>query len=700
MQEKKKFFDSPLLRDNTPELCSLIIAVLVTIAAVALTFLLPADADTSKYEGVLLTSRIKDCMPEPFEMFRYVLTVALLPTVFLIAYNIFKVRSLRFPSFVNFTVQAVVLLFAAVLFVTAFVATYKTGSLFEHKTTTYFKENFELSLYFILPVTAFLMFFIVASKDNAKSVFHRVLFFSILALVFAYSAYRIITVNYAYQNSPYNLHHYYACWYPIAKVDAGQTIGVDFRSIYGFYPYIAVPILKLFGGANQQSSSILLTVMLVVVAGSYCAFCYRFFKNKILALVVSLVCSVYGPFSLLGDNSKGDKRQYFQYNPLRTFFLGLTLIAIVIRSNLKSKRSILILNIVMTLLGGLAIFWNFESGIICAALWTAYNIYETAIDKKLFSRETLRTALFSALRLAASVGIFVLLVLLITFFRSGQILTLHEVFFGITVFAGTGFNMLPIEFGVWIVLAVIVTLSFVAVLPYLTKHKDCPASLRTNLSGLFAASSAGIGSFLYFVGRSYSTNVLLILPVAMISCGLYAELLLNGESEGFRASSVLRWAKVFLCCVVIAEVLIPSVSIMGNSFSSEFKASHYLSESEKQKLYRDSDTIALWAKKNNGDKLPAILTYFSVLTSEHMNRKPTEIICEQIDWFYIDDAKTYIDYIKAHPDDSFVVDKLAVETLEQDLKKEWRSALKDYTLSYECDDVQFFEKLYFYKPKA
>ncbi len=692
---------APCFGTIPPELCSLIIAVLVTIAAVALTFLLPADADTSGYKGVLLTSVIRECRPEPTEMLRYLLTVLLLPSVFLVLYYYTGKREWRLAPSTSFFLQMVLVIVIAALLVISFIATYHLGNAFHHKVTGYFRENYQMSMFFILPEICFLIFFIYISSNNTDSIIHRVLFFSVLAVVFSYSIWRIASVNYMYQASTYNLHHYYACWYPIAKVDAGQTIGVDFRSIYGFYPYLVIPIFKLLGGVNQHSSALLLTALLTSVALSYCIFCYRFFRNKILALVVSVFCSVYGPFSLLGDHAQGDKRQYFQYNPLRTFFLGLTLIAIVIRSNLKSKRSILILNIVMTLLGGLAIFWNFESGIIYAVLWTVYNIYETAVDKKLFSRETLRTALFSALRLAASVGIFVLLVLLITFFRRGQILTLHEVFFGITVFAGTGFNMVPISFGIWVVFAVIAAVSLIIVIPYLTRRKTCPGSLRTTLSGLFAASAAVIGSFMYFVGRSYSTNVLFFFPVSLISCGLLIEYFLaqKRENESFCADTVLRWAKIFLCCVVIAEAFLPSASIVFYSFTRDYAESHLLSSDGIKKLYRDADYITEWANKNNSGKPPMILTFYSMFFSEHIGVKPTEHICEQVDWFYIDDARSYLECIKSRPNDSFVVDLTAYEVLTGELKDEWKKLRKNYSLSekYTNDETEY--TLYFYKPK-
>ena len=63
----------------------------------------------------------------------------------------------------------------------------------------------------------------------------------LLALAFiVYVFAKLISKNYASSNRDYLVHHYYAWWYPIYNVFSSKTIGVDFNSIYGFYPYIAV----------------------------------------------------------------------------------------------------------------------------------------------------------------------------------------------------------------------------------------------------------------------------------------------------------------------------------------------------------------------------------------------------------------------------------------------------------------------------
>ena len=95
----------------------------------------------------------------------------------------------------------------------------------------------------------------------------------------------------------YLTHHYYAWWYPIFKVSTGQTIGIDFNNIYGFYPYICVGVLKLLGGANQENAAILIASLLVINRFLLLFFFHLFsLKNKILAFIAATGACFLAPF--------------------------------------------------------------------------------------------------------------------------------------------------------------------------------------------------------------------------------------------------------------------------------------------------------------------------------------------------------------------------------------------------------------------
>lgn len=120
-----------------------------------------------------------------------------------------------------------------------------------------------LAIAMIISLVVSVVFILIGSR-NKKNV--GCLYF-LLALAFiAYVFAKLISKNYASSNRDYLVHHYYAWWYPIYNVFSSKTIGVDFNSIYGFYPYIAVAFLKIIGGVTQANMSLMIAIALCVMS--------------------------------------------------------------------------------------------------------------------------------------------------------------------------------------------------------------------------------------------------------------------------------------------------------------------------------------------------------------------------------------------------------------------------------------------------
>ncbi|MFR1993881.1 MAG: hypothetical protein ACLS26_10545 [Eubacterium sp.] len=200
--------------------------------------------------------------------------------------------------------------------------------------------------------------FILIGSRNKKNV--GCLYF-LLALAFiAYVFAKLISKNYASSNRDYLVHHYYAWWYPIYNVFSSKTIGVDFNSIYGFYPYIAVAFLKIIGGVTQANMSLMIAIALCVMSFEIFSFSYVFIQNKTIAFLMSLSACTLGPLNLLYCGN-----YYFQYFPLRSFFPISLLFLISIHYATKSRKAKHIIAAVAWASIALALFCNFESGIIC-----------------------------------------------------------------------------------------------------------------------------------------------------------------------------------------------------------------------------------------------------------------------------------------------------------------------------------------------
>lgn len=685
----------PLTNDTTAEFFALLISFIVTLFAVMMIGMIPVEVSTKGLTNTLLTSAVENCRPEPLELPQFAAAVLLVPITFLISYSVLKKLLSPVPFMLTNTVQLIVLFVVCVI---SFFAYYTNRD-----STSHFHEAFYLSLFVLVPLTAVCMFILILSQRLGERKYRKILFFSVLAVIFAYAVWRIITIDFSVSTSQYNYHHYYAIWYPIVRVNEGQTIGTDFKCIYGFYPYIAVPFLKLFGGVNQTSSSVFITLLLTVTAAAYCAFAYRFIKNKILALLTAAVCALYGPFSVLGDRADGGVKLYLQYNPLRSVCIAAALFAVLIRSRIKSKRAGIICDIAVCLILGLCIVWNFETGAVAVIIWSAYRVFDSALENNLLSKKTFIGLLKALAYAAVSFAEFFAVVSLITYLRSGQLLSLKEMLFGITTFAGTGVYMMKLQFGIWVISAIVFAAALIKVIPYLTKNKAVPDKMKSTITGLFVSSVTGIGIFSYFIGRSHASNSLFVLPCAVLCCALLYEYNLSmTEAEDYnyaKSTKIVNFVKRVMCAGFIAAVLIPAAGNLAYSFSGDFEKSHHPSGKTLAALNMREDGIKKWADENNNGKIPNNLLDYSVFTDAKLGKKSCENVYDQVDWFYIDNARTYIDFIKAHPSESFMINKYAVYLLSTDLKEEYNDAFKNFKKAKTIKD-DFIEEIYIYVPKT
>ncbi len=685
----------PVTNDTTVEFFSILVSFVITLITIMAVGLIPVNTSTDSYKGILTTEAMSNCRPEPLEMPMYILTVVLVPLVFLASYCILKKRLAPVPIVLTNTIQYVFLIAVCVI---SFLAYY-----ISRNATLHFAIGFRLTLFFLVPLTAVVLFSVILAQKIKRKKHQTVIFVAVLTLLFAYAIWRIATINFSVQVSRYNYHHYYAVWYPIVKVSQGHTIGTDFKCIYGFYPYIAAPILKLLGGVNQASSSIFFTGLMAIIAAAYSVFSFKFIKNKILALFISVACSIYGPFSILGDQSNGGVKMYLQYYPLRAICIATVLFAIVITSSIKSKRIKFIFDIIVCVVLGLGVVWNFETGAIAVIIWAAYRVFASALDNKLFSKKTFIAFVKALIYAVISFSEFFILVSLITYVRSGQILPLKDMLFGITTFAGMGFFMMKIKFGLWVVMAVVLSLALIRVIPYLTKYKDAPEELKSNITGLFITAVTGAGTLTYYVGRSHPSNYLFALPITAVCCGLLYEYNLyfyNAQKKDMSAGSkVLDWIKRIMCITFISALLIPAGGNFIQSFSADFSKCHYPKGKDLAEIKMRNKGIKKWADENNNGKIPNNLLTYSVFTDEVLGKKSYEKVCDQVDWFYLDNARTYLTFIKEHSDECFMINAECVITLKTELDSEWKETIKNFKKTAEIKDT-YFDNVYIYTPKS
>jgi hypothetical protein len=350
------------LKSEVVTLLSGLMSFALSVITMMLVTLIPADVSLEKYEGILMPDAIKGCAPEPYEMLQYALFIVLYPVAFLLFYRWFsnlkcksREKALVYYNLANMALPFVIL--AIMLF--AYYIMYGV----------YYDEFGEMqpSSVIVSVGAAYLLSLIIKSSNKLDRKKQKILFFVIMIFTAVFYLTRALRLDVFHLQTEYHQHHFYAWWYPIYKVLSGKTAGVDFENIYGLYPYLAAPVIKLLGGANAKSFAIYFAICLLSVAAGYFAFMYVFVRNKVLGALAVFGASVYGPLSLIGGGL------YAQYHPTRTLFISINLIAISIYHSCKSNKLKFALNLIMPFVLGFGFVWNIESGLVAAVVWAGYQ---------------------------------------------------------------------------------------------------------------------------------------------------------------------------------------------------------------------------------------------------------------------------------------------------------------------------------------
>lgn len=433
----------------------------------------------------------------------------------------------------------------------------------------------------------------------------------------------------------------------------------------------------------------MIAIALCVMSFEIFSFSYVFIQNKTIAFLMSLSACTLGPLNLLYCGN-----YYFQYFPLRSFFPISLLFLISIHYATKSRKAKHIIAAVAWASIALALFCNFESGIICIIVFAGYVILQKAYlytfgDPKIW--KTIFAQIFCAI---VSILIFICTVQLITYLRSGQALGINELFFGILAFEGTGFYMLPISFGLWIVYIIVLVYALYSALPKLKSERVGEKQIAdTRIStALFVLAIYGFCAFSYFVGRSYSTNIYTLLFITCLICAVAADDFLARNRTSFtqkkekRNDRFMLYIKLLCCFLVISFCVANPVMVIGDNVLSGSNSSFdlkWVGNSDNEN-HNDIDEVAYnindWATNENNGENPRLFIYWAAFVNEINHEKTNYSACEQIDWFYKSNAHSYIDSMNSDTSSAFVIDNKAVDILTENMNSDYQNALKKYTL--------------------
>ncbi len=335
-------------------------------------------------------------------------------------------------------------------------------------------------------------------------------------------------INKNYSLNMYMIHHVDAYYYPIMKIINGLTPGIDFNSIYGYYSYFYAIIISSIGKGNIiYTFSIVNSILVFFVFLGLLYVANKLIKNKII-LFLSYFTIVY---VLVIQSIIGEQSYYLQYMPHRVIFPVLILVYIAIYKKHQSKTSYAIGGYII---GSLALFWNFETGLVVLLLWILVLLYEIIYFNSLKRKETWIKILKILIGALISVIGYVILLNVITVIRTGKLIKISGVLSSQTLFAGLGFYMLPMPLLHPWLLFVLLYAGVLGIAISKTKiFIDNPNEESFYIYKiLFALAILGIGIFSYYEGRSYWTNLFYVTYPGILLVGFLIDKLLRKLKKG------------------------------------------------------------------------------------------------------------------------------------------------------------------------
>ncbi|MBP9988030.1 MAG: hypothetical protein KBT46_00890, partial [Ruminococcus sp.] len=184
-----------------------------------------------------------------------------------------------------------------------------------------------------------------------------------------------------------------------------------------------------------------------------------------------------------------------------------------------------------------------------------------------------------------------------------------------------------------------------------------------------------------------------------------------------KTKKLLMNLKKILCCFFVAMILtigfteycnglmysacslIPKLNKieMIKEYSEDYKVFIHTDDDKQSDLYQEFTQIKSWYKKYNDGNSPKIMTEFSVYINEMFDEKATDQKCENLDCFYYENIKTYLDFFKKHSNENYVFDDVIINRVSGCYSKEFNEFISNYNLVEKTTDLENNLYLYIHK---
>ncbi|MEX6666956.1 hypothetical protein [Pseudomonas sp. W2-17] len=442
--------------------------------------------------------------PEPVERSVFILLAALAPLALVIAGKLFRGFN---PSLLGHTLLATA---ACILLVAPFVTSDFVGVMFFPTSLANANRLIMLTLAVLLSAAVLS----VSLKGNAARRYHMGWTIGAAiaaAIVFQVAPYRLASDRMVTLAAQWSV-SYDAATYALTQVVAGKTLLHDLPSQYGLFPELIAPLFKLID-ISVFTVSTLFIVLQVIALSCLAAVLHLHVRNPLLRAMTFLCLLIStGLFLYLNDIKQ---EMYVQYYPIR-FICPSVALFLFAGYCLKPTRTRLV---ALGVASGVAVFWNFDSGIPVLV-----SIGATLLVKPFFIQPLRWRVLGPAFAFSSFAALTFGLLMAILRLKAGGPLGIQEAISSQKLFYGSGFMMLPmpLTFHPWQLVLVAYAAAAVAAVSAWRRHVN-----NHIYDVLFCAAIMGLGLFTYYQGRSHIYCLMMVLWPALIVGAILTDLILR-----------------------------------------------------------------------------------------------------------------------------------------------------------------------------
>lgn len=360
-------------------------------------------------------------------------------------------------------------------------------------------------------------------------------------------------------------------FYVLAQVVAGKTLLVDLPSQYGLFPEFLAPIFRLTG-LSVASASAVFAIMQVVSLGALFYVLASITKSRVL-LTVSGLAIILVTFETVIFFS-GVQERYFQYWPLRFFWPALS-VALFYRF---SKSPTLFGSTVLSIIGGIALLWNMDSGLFVVVSFGAYLLSKAvalsvcstslaAVNRPWPARAYVAVAALHVLLTLAVIALFLGYLSL----KSNEHLIYRWLSEYQVVFAALGLAMVPLPRtpDPWMsVLAI-----YLGAMLHAFNCWRAGTGSQAKADLLFYLGMLGLGLFVYYAGRSHVLNLVTVCWPAVMIVAIQSDELLRAIRAQLLPGATLAIPVVGVSILVLAgATFVSRTPFMFDKVAYQFKS--------------------------------------------------------------------------------------------------------------------------------